>query len=555
MASIEGITPVVYKLMVPPDNFVPILRYSIDEPIENTTRFTSSNLTDQIQNDFNNYITSDLYTGYAGYNSTTKHFGFATMSNDLMDVKAVQTSSSSYQVTLKIPQDVPDSDVITNTVFTSQNNYISMVFLVEAVGNNGNSHILGRMNVLIRNEDKEPILPVPNEKGYLTPGPNELLPVSGTYYTSVTDQSMAEALLLDRNAKEYDPDNSYGAGEEQENPGDGSFDYSGDLVDVPDLPTISVTDSGFVRLFAPTPSELQELVSFMWSDAFSLDSFKKLFADPMDCILGLSIVPVNLPTGGKESITVGNIVSTVSCTICTKQYVKVDCGSFSFPSNKFTGSYLDYSPYLKVYLYLPYIGTQQIDVDEFMGATMYIEYHVDILTGAMFCFVSTTKGKPAGKKLVYTFAGQCSENVPLSSTSYGNTIASILQAASSIGAVAATAATGGAAAPVAASLLASATTSTANAATSMKPNIQHSGSVSGGSGIMGQRFPYLIFEAPWLVPVSKQEKYTGYASGKVVKLSSLSGFATIEAINLSVKGATDDELREIKRVLQEGVIL
>lgn len=354
-----------------------------------------------------------------------------------------------------------------------------------------------------------------------------------------------------KKADRKNPDDPYDGGDDKgdddNTPGD--YDHTSDPVPEPDLPSVSVTDSGLVTLFAPTESQLKALANYLWSDAFSLDNFKKMLNNPMDCILGLTIVPVNVPRGSAREITVGNIVTTVSCDICPTQYVKVDCGTFTFDRHNMTNSYLDYSPYSKCYLYLPFIGVQEINIDDFMQSTMHVVYHVDILTGAMFCYVMR------GNNVMYTYMGQCAENVPLSSSSYSNTIGSIMSAAASIVGVASMAATGGATAPVAAGLLAGATTSTANAVSSLKPSVAHSGSIGGGAGIMGVNYPYLIFNTPHVSIPSQQRHYTGYPSNQIVKLSALKGFNVIQAINLSVSGANDSEMNEIENILKGGVIL
>ena len=357
--------------------------------------------------------------------------------------------------------------------------------------------------------------------------------------------------MIGASKRKPDKDDPYDGGDDKgdddNNPGD--YDHTSDPVPEPDLPSVSVTDSGLVTLFAPKESQLKALADYLWSDAFSLDNFKKMINNPMDCILGLTIIPVNVPHGSAREITVGNIVTTVSCDICPTQYVKVDCGTFTFDRHNMTNSYLDYSPYSKCYLYLPFIGVQEINIDDFMQSTMHVVYHVDILTGAMFCYVMRDNS------VMYTYMGQCAENVPLSSSSYSNTIGSIMSAAASIVGVASVAATGGASAPVAAGLLAGASTSTANAVTSLKPSVAHSGSIGGGAGIMGVNYPYLIFNTPHVSIPSQQRHYTGYPSNQIVKLSALKGFNVIQAINLSVAGANDFEMNEIESILKGGVIL
>ena len=363
-------------------------------------------------------------------------------------------------------------------------------------------------------------------------------------------------------SKKHNPDDPYkNVGDDPDDPPDGDFDYNSDDVTIPDLPQTSVTDSGLVTLFAPNNEQLKSLAKYLWSDAFSLDSFKKLFNNPMDCILGLSILPIHLPHGSAKEITVGNIISTVSCDVCSRQYVKLNCGTFTMSRSAFTGGYLDYSPYTKAYLYLPFIGSQQIDIDEFMNTTIGVEYHIDILTGAMFCYVTRNN------KLLLTYSGNCAENVPLSANDFTSTISSMISIATVGAGAVATIATAGAAAPAlagageaalgarTASSLIGAGAAGAGAVMNSKPSVQHSGSLGGGAGAMGCLYPYILFVAPRISLPGNQNEYTGFPSNKIVKIGSLSGFNVIEAVNLSVKGATDAEVSEIEAVLRNGVII
>ena len=427
--------------------------------------------------------------------------------------------------------------------------YLRTAIFCVIIDKNNNAFLKGVFEGDLRNSFNIWIQPDVDNFGSIIPD-NESYRMVWTEH-EVDAESITVGNYLLKNALKTDPDNPYDGGDDKgdddNTPGD--YNHTSDPVPEPDLPSVSVTDSGLVTLFAPTESQLKSLANYLWSDAFSLDNFKKMLNNPMDCILGLSIVPVNVPRGSAREITVGNIVTTVSCDICPTQYVKVDCGTFTFDRHKMTNSYLDYSPYSKCYLYLPFIGVQEINIDDFMQSTMHVVYHVDILTGAMFCYVMRDNS------VMYTYMGQCAENVPLSSSSYSNTIGSIMSAAASIVGVASVVATGGASAPVAAGLLTGATTSTANAVTSLKPSVAHSGSIGGGAGIMGVNYPYLIFNTPHVSIPSQQRHYTGYPSNQIVKLSALKGFNVIQAINLSVSGANDAEMNEIENILKGGVIL
>ena len=52
-----------------------------------------------------------------------------------------------------------------------------------------------------------------------------------------------------------------------------------------------------------------------------------------------------------------------------------------------TASYLDFLPYTKTQLYLPYIGIVDVSTDDIMDKSMAIKYHVDILTGGCIAYI------------------------------------------------------------------------------------------------------------------------------------------------------------------------
>ena len=130
-----------------------------------------------------------------------------------------------------------------------------------------------------------------------------------------------------------DPDGTTGTGG-----GTGNFDGTGDNIDIPSLPTLSAVDTGFITLFNPTIAQLKNLASYMWNGSlFDLNTWQKLFADPMDAILGLSIVPVAVPNGSTGEVKVGNISTNISMTKAASQYVEVDCGTINV--NEYWGDY------------------------------------------------------------------------------------------------------------------------------------------------------------------------------------------------------------------------
>lgn len=320
--------------------------------------------------------------------------------------------------------------------------------------------------------------------------------------------------------------------------GTGTFSDTGDAISIPGLPTLSATSAGFITIFNPSAAQMASLAGYMWSGAFDLETFRKIFANPMDCILGLSIVPVDVPAGGSAEVKVGNIGTGIYMTKAASQYVEVDCGTLNV--EEFWGAYLDYDPYTKAEIYLPYIGTHPIAVDDIMGKPVHVVYHVDILSGACVAYVK------CGDSVLYSFIGQCSSSIPISGNDWTNVVNGVLSIAGSIGTMVAT---GGASAPAAVGRIVS------TAVNTLKPTVEKSGSLSGTGGMMGIQTPYLILTRPQQALPAKQNTYTGYPSFITASLESLSGYTEIEEIHLENVPATSGELDEIISLLKGGVIL
>lgn len=342
-------------------------------------------------------------------------------------------------------------------------------------------------------------------------------------------------------AEETDPTNPYsGGGTSGPGGGGGSFSGDNDPIDIPDLPSISAVDAGFITIYKPSLDELRNLSKYLWSDLFSLDSFKKIFADPIDCILGLNIMPFGIASGGKANVYVGNMDTGISMTLAQQQYVAVDCGSVK--AAEYSGSFFDYSPHTKYNIYLPYIGIEPLDPDEITGKDIRVVYHIDILTGSLICYVKV------GNAVMYEYQGSCGQTIPIN----GNDFTSVFMGAVQIaGNVAGMVSTGGASAGAIAGGLLSSTSTAAG----MKPNIEKSGSLSGAGGFLGNQKPFIIKETPRQCMPLSQQKYTGFPSYQTQRLGSLRGYTEVESVNLSGIPANDSELSEIESLLKGGVYL
>ena len=317
-----------------------------------------------------------------------------------------------------------------------------------------------------------------------------------------------------------------------------------DAVDIPDLPTVSVVDTGFVTLFNPTLAQVKDLAQYMWAGLFDLNTFKKIFADPMDCILGFNMLPVAIPDGGTGSVVVGNISTGVSMTKAAGQWIEVDCGTLSVPEPY--GCYLDWAPYTKISLMLPYIGTVELSTDDVMGRTLSLKYHVDVLSCSCVAYLK------CGSDVLYQFTGSCGYSIPVTGDNFRQMISNIVSIATVIGGAAAS---GGLTAPIGAAAAIKGAESCTQNVMNAKPEVHRSGSLGASAGIMGIQKPYLIMEMPKACKPKNQYHYLGYPSFVTVGLSGISGYAEFDSVILSGIACTETERRMIEDICKGGIYL
>lgn len=333
--------------------------------------------------------------------------------------------------------------------------------------------------------------------------------------------------------------------------GSGTFSDDSDNISIPSIPDIDpVLDSGFANAFKMSSSNLHALSTYMWSDAFDIESFKKIFANPMDCVISLTVIPCN-PSGTPSNIYVGNISTGVSGYKLTSQWYTLDCGTIYF--TKYFGSYLDFEPYTTVSLYLPYIGTVPISTDDVQKLTsdsdngdIHVVYHIDVVTGTCVAYVQ------CNGTIAYTFTGQCGVQIPFTGNDFTSTYQGILSA---VGGIAKTisAFAGG---DIGGGL--SGITSTASSVIASKPSIGRSGNMGGTAGLLGVQTPYLIIRRPKQAVAFLENGFTGYPSHITYMISDLigTGFTKCEEIILSgFEIALKEEIDEIMNLMKTGVYL
>ena len=125
----------------------------------------------------------------------------------------------------------------------------------------------------------------------------------------------------------------------------------------------------------PDYSELNEKI---------LDQF--LTNNPIDCIVSLQRFPMSIPSVGTDTVKLGKTDTGISCKSMEKTaFYYLFSGKTINP--KFGDSFLDYEPYTKMELYVPFCGTIQLNPADILGRKLNVQLAVDFTTGTATGFV------------------------------------------------------------------------------------------------------------------------------------------------------------------------
>lgn len=310
-----------------------------------------------------------------------------------------------------------------------------------------------------------------------------------------------------------------------------------DKIDFPDLPTGGDTIStGMVRVYAPTTAQLQSLAAVLWSDDFE-NTLKKIHNDPMEAIISLHSLPMQF-AGTSTTCQIGNFNTGVTMPAINTQFMTINLGSIYIPEH--WASALDYSPYVNISCYIPYVGVVPLQVDDIVGRTITIKANVDILTGAAIIFVK------CGDSVMYTYHTCLMFKHPLSMSSMGPLYQAVAGAIGSMASGAAQGGVGGAVGGMVGGAL--------NVALSKWSQVSRSGYIGGTFGCLGSFTPYLIIHRPIQSLAAGFRHFKGYPSNITATLGSLSGYTEVESVHLEGISCTDLERDEIMAQLYNGVI-
>ena len=319
--------------------------------------------------------------------------------------------------------------------------------------------------------------------------------------------------------------------------------------------TIDAVNSGFVTLYNPTEAEIRSFNDFLFSDITDSMSatLKKLISDPLEYIVFIAMTHFKPTVAPNIPIKFCGLDSGVSAPQIKRQVQKLDCGYIEISEQKnMTKSFLSYEPYMKASVFLPYIGTVQINCDDIMGESkLHLVYQIDLLTGSCVAQLEVTRESRSyadsyvPNVVIGEYPGNIYQNLPITATDWRGLFASVIN----LGAGVATLATGNAAGLGA----------MASAVIGEKMHANRSGNMGANYGYLGRQKPCLILERPVLHMSDNFQEWEGYPSNLTQSLGELTGYTEIDSstlwINNDFDGITEDEAELLRSICETGIIL
>lgn len=355
---------------------------------------------------------------------------------------------------------------------------------------------------------------------------------------------------------------------------DTNFADNSDTVEEDALPSINAIGTGFATIFTPSKQQLYSLSRLFWDSNF-FTFMQNLVENVEDMFTSLAMVPFTVTQGATVEVTwFGFSATGIYLTLAAEQYFEFDMGSINLNDDNRIFKYdncLDYSPFSKLGIYLPFIGFQDLDIDECRNKTIHLVYRIDILSGACVALI-----KLNGATL-YQFSGNCLTQIPITSESMASAVSDVVN----VGIAAASARVAGAASAADAAAAESSDkmsqaqkdahkmharvsqtnadnhlkSACANASMGLKPQFNKTGSVSSSVSMLSVKQPYLFLTTSKLSIPGNYQHYAGFPCNMTGKLNTFSGYTVVESIRLNDLVATTPEVEEIYQLLKEGVII
>ena len=159
--------------------------------------------------------------------------------------------------------------------------------------------------------------------------------------------------------------------------------------------------TNFYTVYAPTDENMKNINNTIFIDNNDVInkfiSYKKFWC--------------NIPTDGTAKMKAGNYDFNFEAPAVHDNIIDVDCGSVNV--EELYHSLLDYSPFSRLTIYLPFIGFMDLDDKMVMGKVVRVNYRVDVLSGRCLAEIYTMIDDST-ESCIASYAGIIASDEPLS---------------------------------------------------------------------------------------------------------------------------------------------
>lgn len=397
-----------------------------------------------------------------------------------------------------------------------------------------------------------------NSTGLLQGGFNELATRADiykrVYFTKETIQKILKDFgipysfdineVLNKNTSDFSDYTKPGKPLNPVYPDEGDGDNSSDPFEIVN-PSISPYDT-YTTTYLCRKRDINKLSNYIWSDNF-VNNVIRLFENPAELITNNVFFPFSLTENqtlpDPEQIKIGNLNAPTDVTgipvgqIYTRRRITP-----YYEYTSYYGNFLDYNPYSKYFLYLPYIGFVDIDGNDVIKHQIHIEYVFELETGDCTAyFYSDTR-------LVSQFNGRLGTPIGLSNSN---------QILKNLGYATAIIKTGAGVATAVASQGQYGTSDIVGGIKDFVSNfseqtINVGDKVGGLNGLYGPQDAYLVIFHAVPAEAENLKEVFGKSASYGGTVSEFSGFLQCSAVDGYTKG-TDEENTEIFELLRGGI--
>ena len=324
-------------------------------------------------------------------------------------------------------------------------------------------------------------------------------------------------------------------------------------------PTANLSNVGGMTHYYLTESQLKNFMDWFWNREVDIGELFSQFISPTYGTLSQAIISLKyFPCGwarlatrlDTSSIVIGRYNSELSAQILSGTPTPKNIGEIVI--EKYYKSFLDYEPYTKIMLYLPYYGFMDLSANSVMGRTIKVTNAIDVKSGEMEYTIY------ADDSIIQTCVCNISVDIPLTLSDGMEIMKSTIDRATSLmtsGYNLVVGASTGNALSVLNSVQGIYDSTTSNPSGN---NLVVKGNQNSNTGVFQPQQMCLILDRPRMKRPSSYGLTVGYPLMRTYKLSNLTGYT--KCINVKIKSFSEhfpanEEYDEIVQLLEQGVIL